>query len=248
MNEHDQMIRDLEKAWSEIAALTAERDELKAVLADEQKRFGYFETEKLQEVWAKLAKRDAEIERLRSDLDKLIVQNGKLFDELRVALGGEGKLPLSVEVQELRDQKMALLLVVDDAHRIMGERQDKIDAQDNVLRAINESLAGLEMPVGDRAVMIANVRKIVAEVDDWRESARKAAEEPCGDEKHCPCVGLLRHMVVRQQQGIIELDGEYHDLREAVAELIASEGSSGTFDAFVLRAAIERCKEILEGG
>jgi len=30
------------------------------------------------------------------------------------------------------------------------------------------------------------------EVEDWRESARKAAEEPCGDAKHCTCVGPLR--------------------------------------------------------
>lgn len=33
---------------------------------------------------------------------------------------------------------------------------------------------------------------LAAEVEDWRESARKAAEEPCGDEKHCACVGPLR--------------------------------------------------------
>ena len=32
------------------------------------------------------------------------------------------------------------------------------------------------------------------EVEDWRKSAKRAAEEPCGDEKHCACVGLLREM------------------------------------------------------
>ena len=31
-----------------------------------------------------------------------------------------------------------------------------------------------------------------AEVEDWRNSAQKAANEPCGDERHCACVGPLR--------------------------------------------------------
>lgn len=39
---------------------------------------------------------------LQIDLDKLIIQNGKLFDELREALGGDGKLPLATEVVALR--------------------------------------------------------------------------------------------------------------------------------------------------
>jgi len=31
-----------------------------------------------------------------------------------------------------------------------------------------------------------------AELEDWRESAERAAGEMCGDEKHCTCVPVLR--------------------------------------------------------
>jgi hypothetical protein len=36
------------------------------------------------------------------------------------------------------------------------------------------------------------IEELRAEVNDWRESAKKAAGEPCGDEAHCACVPLLR--------------------------------------------------------
>jgi hypothetical protein len=49
-----------------------------------------------------------------------------------------------------------------------------------------------------------------------------------------------------RRMATLEREVEKHrDLVDAVKELLASEGSSGTFDAFVLRSAIERCKEIL---
>lgn len=117
----------------------------------------------------------------------------------------ESELPEPEETaQELRDQKMALLLVVDDCHRIMGEQADKIDAQDNILRAINETLAGLHMPVGDRTVMLANVRKLA--------------------ERHDEMVDQIHRLKVI----ITENEGEYHNL-------------------YVLRMAIERLQEIMEG-
>ena len=31
------------------------------------------------------------------------------------------------------------------------------------------------------------------ELADWRSDATRAAGEQCGDEKHCTCVGVLRH-------------------------------------------------------
>jgi len=39
---------------------------------------------------------------------------------------------------------------------------------------------------------LAAIEVLQAELNDWRESARKAAEESCGDEAHCACVGPLR--------------------------------------------------------
>lgn len=36
-----------------------------------------------------------------------------------------------------------------------------------------------------------------AEVEDWRNSAQKAANEPCVDERHCACVGPLREDIRR---------------------------------------------------
>jgi hypothetical protein len=168
----------------------------------------------------------------------LVQRPGDVNEEAVVEMAGE--------LLSLRDEKIALLLIVDDCHRIMEERADKIDAQDNILSAINESLAGLEMPVGDRTVMLANVRKVVEEVDDWRESARKAADEPCGDEKHCACVGLLREQITRQRQRIIEWHDENWALREAVHDYLSAEGSGGTFDAVRVMAARKLLKEIME--
>lgn len=56
--------------------------------------------------------------------------------------------------------------------------------------------------------MAADTTNVLDELDDWRESARKAIEEPCGDEKHCACVGPMRHQLVRQAQRVVELSEE----------------------------------------
>jgi hypothetical protein len=37
-----------------------------------------------------------------------------------------------------------------------------------------------------------DAREVLARCDDWDRAAEKAAKEPCGDEKHCTCVPLLR--------------------------------------------------------
>ena len=57
----------------------------------------------------------------------------------------------------------------------------------------------------DREKEVAELR---AEVNDWRDSAAKAMNENCGDEKHCTCVGPLRHQLVRQAQRIVECEEE----------------------------------------
>lgn len=70
---------------------------------------------------------------------------------------------------------------------------------------------GVEIEKADLAAATAREKEIEelrAEVNDWRESARKAIQEPCGDELHCSCVGSLRHQVVRQAQRIVECEEE----------------------------------------
>lgn len=42
------------------------------------------------------------------------------------------------------------------------------------------------------AELKAQLEAAKEELDDWRESAKRAAGEQCGDEKHCTCVGVLR--------------------------------------------------------
>jgi len=44
------------------------------------------------------------------------------------------------------------------------------------------------------------------ELQDWRESARRIAEEQCGDEKHCTCVTPLRKRVAELEAEIEELE------------------------------------------
>lgn len=69
--------------------------------------------------------------------------------------------------------------------------------------------------------MAADTTNALDELDDWRESARKAIEEPCGDEKHCSCVGPMRHQLVRQAQRVVEADEEIAAL-EKIAKLAVS--------------------------
>lgn len=69
--------------------------------------------------------------------------------------------------------------------------------------------------------MAAETTNALDEVEDWRESARKAAEESCGDEKHCACVGPMRHQLVRQARRIVE-DAEEIGCLEKLARLAVS--------------------------
>ena len=51
---------------------------------------------------------------------------------------------------------------------------------------------------GYLAAAAAREQEIAAlreELNDWRETARKAADESCSDEAHCTCVGALRKLV-----------------------------------------------------
>lgn len=51
------------------------------------------------------------------------------------------------------------------------------------------------------------IEELRAEVNDWRESAKKAAGEPCGDEAHCACVPLLRAEIATLRARVAELEG-----------------------------------------
>lgn len=75
------------------------------------------------------------------------------------------------------------------------------------------------------------VKALQDEVDDWRESARKAADETCGpmDGVHCTCVAVLRHEVaalrarlaaMREPLWVLreEHESEVADLRAKLSE------------------------------
>lgn len=62
----------------------------------------------------------------------------------------------------------------------------------------------------------AENERLQAELKDWQDSASVAANESCGDEKHCTCVPLLREeneMLRKIVEKLPELAGEF--LREA---------------------------------
>lgn len=44
------------------------------------------------------------------------------------------------------------------------------------------------------------IAELEDELEDWRNSAIKAAGEGCGDEVHCTCVGPLRNKVAELQE------------------------------------------------
>lgn len=76
---------------------------------------------------------------------------------------------LATEILVLRDEKMALLLIVDDCHRIMEERANENDKLHDLRRAINEALLDAGMPAGDRQVTLQNIRALVCEINEGRE-------------------------------------------------------------------------------
>lgn len=58
------------------------------------------------------------------------------------------------------------------------------------------------------------IAELSAELEDWREAARRAAEESCHGERHCTCVPLLRGTIAQQAAQIAAL-------REALREVHA---------------------------
>lgn len=76
---------------------------------------------------------------------------------------------LATEIVVLRDEKMALLLIVDDCHRIMEERANENDKLHDLRRAINEALLDADMEAGDREATLRNVRSLVCEINEGRE-------------------------------------------------------------------------------
>ena len=57
---------------------------------------------------------------------------------------------------------------------------------------LSDAMAEIGRMVHQIAALEQRAREAEEEVADWREGAEKAAAEPCGDEKHCACVPLLR--------------------------------------------------------
>lgn len=65
------------------------------------------------------------------------------------------------------------------------------------------------------ARQIAELERQFAEtkrqLSDWQEASRKAASEPCGDEKHCACVPLLRKQLAEALAFMADLPCDCHD-------------------------------------
>lgn len=81
---------------------------------------------------------------------------------------------LATQILVLRDEKMALLLIVDDCHRIMGERADRIDQLQNANRDLHIRLHDLEMEK-DEEIHALKVRVTDTEYG-WHDLALAAKE------------------------------------------------------------------------
>ena len=99
------------------------------------------------------------------------------------------------------------------------------DLGDNILHCSKENIMG-------------EVAGLMDELQDWRDSAARAAQEMCGDERHCTCVGVLRHEVQywKESQAYAEdqylkladhcksLDGKLAVAIEAIRSLMSYQG------------------------
>jgi hypothetical protein len=57
------------------------------------------------------------------------------------------------------------------------------------------------------------------ELEDWRSSAKRAAGDECGDEKHCTCVGVLRASLAAMERERDELAGD-----DSIGDVIHAHG------------------------
>ena len=69
---------------------------------------------------------------------------------------------------------------------------DSVDAETGRTICKGSYMNGYLAAATARDKEIAALRE---ELNDWRETARKAADESCSDEAHCTCVGALRKLV-----------------------------------------------------
>ena len=67
------------------------------------------------------------------------------------------------------------------------------------------------------------------ELQDWRDSARSAAGETCGDEVHCTCVGVLRKTNKDLKVEVVSLEESLghactleRELKKKIAKAIAT--------------------------
>ena len=72
-----------------------------------------------------------------------------------------------------------------------------------------------ELTVRERDLARSQVARLTAELTDWQESAKRAASEMCGDEKHCSCVPLLR-------RELAEANGQVDLYKQRIQQLYAS--------------------------
>lgn len=72
------------------------------------------------------------------------------------------------------------------------ERADDYTWPLGLLEKASEELQRLRLDVLVKQDAICDLRE---RLDSWQDSALAAERESCGDEKHCTCVGVLRHTI-----------------------------------------------------
>lgn len=87
----------------------------------------------------------------------------------------------------------------------------------------------------------AELEKMQAELADWKEAARIAAEEPCEDERHCTCVPLLRTTVTQRDA---QLAAQESSLNELLDGLDANADETGGLSQQQWDMLVDRARQV----
>jgi hypothetical protein len=72
-----------------------------------------------------------------------------------------------------------------------------------------------------------HLEQVETELDDWRQAARIAADDPCPDEQHCTCVPALRADNARLRKALDTPAGSTSNSAEAAVDLYYRQTKGG---------------------
>lgn len=92
---------------------------------------------------------------------------------------------------------------LDDLLAYSASRVPATDFPRNLVADARDELSHLRMTLDAKERSVVDLRE---HLKDWQDAAIEAEREPCPNERHCTCVGLLRHEIAELRAKVAELE------------------------------------------